>query len=759
MTQSLRHSDDSQQNRALIHAQIAENARSVPASVAGNLINLVVCGGMLAYYGTISVATGFVVLIALAALIFWRFRTARDVLASEPNDPRIKTWERRILLMAGFLGSFWGLITCLVLSSCIHAMELVGGIIGAGMMSAGSIAFRTLRKAALSYVLCCAIGGVIGLLTIAEIGAYVGLVLMACYLLVLYSNITANAERFEQSWWREQHLAEAADTIQLLLTDLTEQGTEMLLEVDHLGRIEKPCAKMAALFECAIEDLSGTPFGRLLDEGTERMRLKQNFRDGKIIRRNQLALTVNGQRKWISLSARPKAGGSKGYRGVITDLTAQRSAEDRVNFLAHYDALTKLPNRMLFNDNVAHALKRHNGQIAILYLDLDNFKTINDTLGHPVGDRVLAEVARRIEAAIGQYDVASRFGGDEFVILVSGTRVDKIDHLAARIVKDLAAPVMIDQLEIETGASIGMASGPHDGESADCLIRRADLALYAAKSQGRGRAVRFETGMDEAAQARRSVEIDLRGAIRNGELQLHYQPLMDVDSTTVSGFEALVRWAHPERGLIMPNSFIPIAEETGLILPLGEWVIRQAMADAATWPEPLSVSINLSPVQFRSPSLISTLVQALASNGLSPNRVCLEITESVLMHDSEANLELLHKMHELGLQISLDDFGTGYSSLNYLRSFPFDKIKIDRCFISEIEDNADCQAIVRSVITLADSLGMTTIAEGVERSSQAELLQKEGCAELQGFLFSKAVPAAELGRYFAQRHVGVAAAA
>lgn len=733
---------------SLIHARISENARTVPASVAGNLVNLLACGSLLTVYGALQPALGAVGLFILALVIVWRLRTAKVILASTPEDFQTTKWEHQIVLMASILGSFWGGITYLILSSGIHDMELVGGIIGAGMMSAGSIAFRTVRKAALAYVLCCATGGVIGLLSIGESGAYVGLVLTACFLMVLHSNITATADRFDRSWWREQQLAEAADTIQLLLTDLTEQGTEMLLEVDHLGRVENPSEKLAALFERTPQDLAGTPFGRLLDDGQARAKLKQKFRDGKIIRSHQLSFTIDGQRKWISLSARPKTGGKLGYRGVVTDLTAQRSAEDRVNFLAHYDALTKLPNRMLFNDNVAHALKRNDGQIAILYLDLDNFKSVNDTLGHPVGDKLLAEVGRRIEAAIGQYDVASRFGGDEFVILVAGTRVDKVEHLAARIIKELSAPITIDHSDIEIGASIGIATGPIDGKTADCLIRCADLALYAAKAQGRGRAVRFEPGMDEAAQARRSVEADLRNAIRNGELILHYQPQMDVNAEAVSGFEALVRWNHPERGLIMPNSFIPIAEETGLILPLGEWVIRQALADASHWPEHLSISINLSPVQFRSPSLIATLMQALANSAVSPSRVCLEITETVLMHDSAANLELLHKMRDLGLQISLDDFGTGYSSLNYLRSFPFDKIKIDRCFISEIEENADCQAIVKSVIALADSLGMTTIAEGVERTSQADLLQREGCAELQGFLFSKALPVEQLLEYF-----------
>jgi diguanylate cyclase (GGDEF)-like protein len=734
-------------DRNLIHAQLVENASVVRASVTGNLINVGACGALLAYYDALGLFIALSAPLFLSAIVLWRLATARKILASTPTDPRLLAWLRQIKLTGAILGSFWGLITFLILSAGIHATELVGGIVGAGMMSAGAMAFRTVRQAAWAYVICCAVGGIIGLLTIDETGAYIGLVLMACYLVVLYSNIMATSERFDRAHAREQQLSEAADTIQLLLNDLTEQGTEWLLDVDHLGRIQSPCEKMIELTGSSATELSGLPFGRLLDPGNERDRLKQFFRDGKFIRRHMLPLTIDGHKKWLSLSARPKPGG-QGYRGVITDMTAQRSAEERVSFLAHYDALTKLPNRMLFNDNVAHALKRHEGRVAIMYLDLDNFKSINDTLGHPVGDKVLAEVARRIETAIGQYDLASRFGGDEFVVLVSGSRIDKVDHLAARIIKELAAPIVIDQVEMETCCSIGIAVGPEDGETSDALIRKADLALYAAKSDGRGQAMRFVPEMDEAARARRSIEHDLRNALRCGEFEVHYQPLMNVKSASVAGFEALVRWHHPERGIIMPNSFIPIAEETGLIVSLGEWVIRKAIADAAKWPDHITISINLSPVQVRSPVLLGILMHAAASNCVAPERICLEITESVLMQDSEANIQALHRLRDFGMHISLDDFGTGYSSLNYLRTFPFSKIKIDRCFVSEIEENRDCQAIVRSVISLAGSLGMTTVAEGIERETQAALLKGEGCSELQGFLYSKAVPADQVSEYF-----------
>jgi predicted signal transduction protein with EAL and GGDEF domain len=316
--------------------------------------------------------------------------------------------------------------------------------------------------------------------------------------------------------------------------------------------------------------------------------------------------------------------------------------------------------------------------------------------------------------------------------------------LSDRIIEALTLPFRLDDHDVIVGTSIGISLAPLHGNDASTLLRNADLALYEAKAQGRNRHAVFEAGMDEAAQYRRSLELDLRGALGKHELCLHYQPLIRIEDNATLGYEALIRWIHPERGVVMPNDFIPIAEESGMIIPIGEWVIRQAIDDMMLWPDHMTVSINLSPAQMRSPSLITTLVQSLAKTGADPKRICLEITENVLMQDSEANLATLHKLHDLGLEIALDDFGTGYSSLNYLRSFPFDKIKIDRCFISEIDEREDCQAIVRSVVNLANSLGMTTTAEGVEREGQMESLRREGCSNVQGYLFSKAVPQDQL---------------
>jgi diguanylate cyclase (GGDEF)-like protein len=379
-----------------------------------------------------------------------------------------------------------------------------------------------------------------------------------------------------------------------------------------------------------------------------------------------------------------------------------------------------------------------------MYLDLDHFKSINDTLGHPIGDKLLNAVALRLEACVRTGDLIARLGGDEFAILVGGENLKAIDQLASRIVEAIGLPFLIDGYEVTTGASIGIAYSPDHGDTPEQLLKNADLALYAAKAQGRGRFIRFETGMDSLAETRRELELDLRTALGRDEMRLHYQPLINLNSNEPSGYEALVRWEHHERGTVMPGDFIPIAEETGMVIKIGEWVIRRALQEAATWPEHLGVAVNLSPAQMRSTNLLPTIIHALAQSGVAAHRLELEITESVLMNDSEANIAVLHKLSALGIRIALDDFGTGFSSLNYLRSFPFNKIKIDRCFISEIDSREDCRAIVRSIVSLANSLGMTTTAEGVERQSQLDTLRLEGCTEVQGFLFSKAVPSEEL---------------
>jgi diguanylate cyclase (GGDEF)-like protein len=423
-------------------------------------------------------------------------------------------------------------------------------------------------------------------------------------------------------------------------------------------------------------------------------------------------------------------------------LRALRQALERVAYLASHDPLTGLPNRALFHDRLERALvgqRAEDGQAAVLCIDLDHFKDVNDTLGHAAGDRLLQQVTQRLQGCLRRSDTLARLGGDEFAILRPGVAdSDGITALARRIVAVMAEPVDLDGQEVQVGASVGVALATA-GDSGQ-LLQNADLALYRAKAEGRGTVRFFADEMNVRLRQRKALEHDLRRALAESQLELHYQPQIDLDELRVVGVEALLRWNHPERGMVPPSNFVPLAEETGLILPLGEWVLRTACARAGAWPG-LRLAINLSPAQFRQAGLAELVARTLRETGLEPSRLELEITEGVLLHDTEATLATLAALRSLGVRIAMDDFGTGYSSLSYLRRFPFDKIKIDRSFVAHL-GAPDADAIVRAIISLGRALGMRANAEGVETAEQAARLRAEGCEEVQGFHFGRPVPPA-----------------
>ena len=439
-----------------------------------------------------------------------------------------------------------------------------------------------------------------------------------------------------------------------------------------------------------------------------------------------------------------------GWVAIYEDITERHRAEESIAHMARHDALTDLPNRVLLRERMAEGLARVDAQgekLAVLCLDLDNFKGVNDTLGHPIGDRLLGAIAERVRrCGAGKGDTVARLGGDEFAVLQVGASPEAAGALARRLVAVISEPVEIDGQEINSGVSIGIALAPNDGNAADHLMKCADLALYRAKAEGRGVFRFFEPDMDAHIQARRALEVDLRRALANGEFSLVYQPQINLAGNDLIAMEALLRWNHAERGSVPPSEFIPLAEEMGLIVPLGEWVLREACHEAARWPEPIRVAVNLSPVQFRNRSLVATVTQALAAARLAPSRLELEITEAVLLQDDEAIIAMLHQLRALGVRIAMDDFGTGYSSLSYLRSFPFDKIKIDRSFIKDIDRNRDSAVIIKAIASLGQSLGIDTTAEGIETVEQLELVRRAGCTEMQGYLASPPRPAAEARR-------------
>jgi diguanylate cyclase (GGDEF)-like protein/PAS domain S-box-containing protein len=448
----------------------------------------------------------------------------------------------------------------------------------------------------------------------------------------------------------------------------------------------------------------------------------------------------------IRIIEEPMIGG--GWVATLEDITAWREAQEKLAYLAHHDPLTSLPNRTKFREDLEQTLRLVNrdGRVAVLCLDLDHFKEINDSLGHPIGDDLLKDVACRLRTSVREGDTVARLGGDEFAIVQAGAdlQASESSSLAERLVEIVGAPYVIQGHQLNIGVSIGIAFAPNDGEDPDQLLKNADMALYRAKEDGRGTYRFFEPGMDARAQARRLLEIDLRAALTRDEFEVHYQPIHDLNTDQITAFEALIRWKHPLRGMISPMDFIPLAEETGLITQLGDWILRRACMDAAAWSREVRVAVNLSPVQFKNSNLVQSVISALAASGLAPARLELEITESVLLQDSEMTLAALHKLRSFGVKISMDDFGTGYSSLSYLRSFPFDKIKIDRSFVQELATRDDSMAIVRAVTGLGKSLGISIVAEGVETTEQLGLLRTEGCTEVQGFLFSRPRPAQDV---------------
>ena len=504
----------------------------------------------------------------------------------------------------------------------------------------------------------------------------------------------------------------------------------------------------------------GTPLSEVVDLRFEAGSFPAMTRDEYIQWRSNVAISAEPTDSIVELRngrtflIRHRPMPDLGWVATHEDITEKRQTELKIEHMAHHDSLTNLANRVRLNERLDQALAQSGDRqrVAVHHLDLDRFKAVNDTFGHHAGDNLLKIVAGRLRELVRGCDTIARMGGDEFVIVqapISGPV--EATALAERMIAAIGEPVVIDGHQAGVGASIGIAVGPDDGSTPETLLRNADLALYRAKSDGRGTFRFFEAGMDEHMLTRLAMEQDLRKALPSGEFELYYQPVVNLQSGAISGFEALIRWNHPQRGLISPATFVPLAEETGFIVPMGEWVIRQACLTAALWPDHLHVAVNISASQFRNTGLMQVIVNALAASGLSPTRLEIEITETVLLQDKETTLAILHQLRALGVRIAMDDFGTGYSSLTYLQSFPFDKIKIDRSFVKDITENAGSLNIVRAYASLANGMGMTATAEGVETNEQLDRITAEGCTEMQGYLFSRPLPARDIERLFLSR--------
>ncbi len=728
---------------------VSTHLRIVRMMVLGVLINA--CAMLLVLFGTVGTPqlTLFAASTALAG--FHRLWAADPHLRGKHRARRLR---RAFRWNAWWMGLNMGVPLALWLPHVPPGAQLLLAVCGITQIASAAYTMRTLPLSATAFIALQALGLAVGLARIGNAPAATAVLVLIGAAGMLIRMTFISQHLFIRRILADRELATSNWTVQVLLNEYEQTGSDWLYELDRNHCLVNVSPRFAERAGRSVAELEGQPLAALFTGDAIRDTLDAALATRRPLHGAILALANPGGtvQRWWSVSGRPSqagGGGQVAWRGLMSDVTDHRMAERRAYQMAHYDALTGLPNRTLFDRTLGELLDEREAAetVALLHLDIDHFKAVNDEFGHPTGDAYLRMFATRLGSALeasglgGARRVMARLGGDEFAIAFAGN--DACDHavrLAQLLVETMAQPFALIDLDIAGGVSIGLALAPLHAEDRHQLFSYADMALTRAKRDGRGLWEMFEPGMDEALHERHAIARELRHAVPRGELRLFLQPLVDVPSEAKTGYEALLRWQHPERGLVPPDVFIPIAEETGLIVPIGEWVIRTAFSEAATWPGGETISINLSPLQFSSPNLLPLIVHALADTGIDPARVEFEITEGVLLHNSEANIALLRRLHELGVKIALDDFGTGYASLNYLLTFPFDKIKIDRRFVNELETREESRAIVAAVIALANQLGMCTLAEGVEQPEQLAQLRRDGCRMVQGWLFGKALP-------------------
>lgn len=692
------------------------------------------------------------VITALVAIHHFRRAqaTAKAKSDGRPPPPRFAgylTSDDYVALHAFAGGALWGVVLAIMLVTGNGAGTTLVGMSAAGVMCVGSVLFAVHPRAAALYLGALALGVAVGWSIPDHMRAASAIALLGGLFLVLQRAVAMNAENFKRLRIERANFRRATDTTSLLLADFETHSTDWLWSVDGAGRLESISDRFFTETGIAREDLLGAQLTQLLDPESASA-ISELIREGSFSGA-KVGAFVGGRQRWWSLSGRVRADG--GFHGLGSDITRAVEAENRAAHSTLHDALTALPNRegLRAEIDAALATSDEDENLALLCVDLDNFKSVNDTMGHAAGDLFLKTVGARLALCAGPQAFISRMGGDEFAILIRGASRAEADDLAETVVDALLAPVVIGDREILSAGSVGVALFPEHGLDAATLMANAELALYRAKSEGRGCARFYEAGMDTAAREIAEMETDLRLALMNDSMEVYFQPLVDTRTHAISGYETLMRWNRPGHGMVSPAAFIERAEDIGVIVPLGEWVIRRAVAEAAAWNNDARVAVNLSPAQMGNPAIVSTVVAALAAAQLDPARLEIEITETIFLHDSEQNLRTLRALKEIGVRIALDDFGTGYSSLRYLQAFPFDKIKIDQCFVRDIDVQPGNRAIVRAVISLASELGMCVTAEGVETQRQADVLAELGCNEVQGYLYSRPVPSSSIEKKLA----------
>jgi len=731
--------------------QIQAVLRLTPFTMFANLLNAVIVG--VTFKDSINplLLLGWILCIVYAAGVgfeSWiKWRRGKGPHSASPRA------LRQAARHAALLALLWTMVPVFFLPMASLEEQIMLASITVGMLCAGGFALATVPQAAITYVAVLGLGTFVGMMRLHHVLWLELSLLLLIYTLIVMGSVLSNAQSFGARLQAEADGERQRQLIGLLLRDFEENASDWLWEIDAAGCLTHVSARMAAVFGRDISALQHRSLlgliGATLDRASPEERqaltgLNACFDKQLPFRDVLVPIILNNETRWWSLTAKPlldTSGQSAGWRGVGTDVTSALAAQREVTRLAHFDGLTGLANRNRFQEVLAQIEDAAPGQPSealLLCLDLDNFKTVNDSLGHSFGDGLLRVVAQRLLGRTRRSDLVARLGGDEFAIIRHGpVTPEDAEELAERLIQTLSDPCEIDGVRVRVGASVGIAIAPKDGQSGDQLLKNADIALYAAKFEGKGRFRFFDYEMDTRARRRLFLEHELRGALQRGEFHLVFQPQFAVEDHAVTGCEALLRWVHPRLGQIDTQECIAVAEESGQIEAIGNWVITEAIAQAVQWPAEIGVSINLSLAQFMDPGLCDRILAALDAAGMPPNRVEFELTESIFLSDQKMAEQQLRALKRAGIRIALDDFGTGYSSLAYLRSYPFDRLKIDRAFVSELPHVPEAAAIVRAVITMANSLNMDTCAEGVETAAQLEHLRQESCHTVQGFLLAQ----------------------
>ncbi|MCD2322438.1 EAL domain-containing protein [Sphingomonas sp. IC-56] len=749
-------------------AQLHAGSQLALFMLAANLIGAAMITLLLAPLVPVWELAGWAILVGATSCVvaFRRLsRRNREVVFADLKDVRDTAYEGLAL------GAAWAVLPLAFGHHADARVALGLWVVLSLLMTAFAFAMAALPLATIAFI---SLIGLSTTLSLVTAGSPVLASAVALFTLLLVMATTSRSKALVVIRANEMALAERDETVSLLLREFEENGSDWLWEIDAQRRIVRANPRFAVSLGVDPATMNGTPFLQVLAGPTweagnfsaglrelaEKLKSRESFRD------LLLPVFVDGEEHWWEMSASPRfdeRGAFCGFRGVGSDVTEQRRSADKINKMARFDTLTGLPNRLLINESLQRAMQEaeHWGsRCAFMMIDLDRFKAVNDTLGHPVGDRLLGRVSERLQTLVSENEMIGRLGGDEFAVVVrDASDTARTERLAHTIIDVLSRPYEVDQHTLYIGASVGLAIGPRDGRSAEMLIRSADLALYRSKDAGGGVFHAYEPQLHVVAEERRVLEIALRGAVEKGEMHLNYQPVVNAASGQLTGFEALLRWQHPELGNISPAKFVPLAEEARLIAPIGEWVLRTACDEAARWDLPVRVAVNVSPEQLHNPAFVSVVAQALAQSGLPPERLELEVTESVFMREGTQALQVLERILDLGVRLSLDDFGTGYSSLGYLAHTRFSSIKIDRSFVQGASKGTkEAIAIIRAVVALADSLGMATTAEGVETEEEHQMVQQLGCSKVQGYYFGRPLPVQE-ARVLATRQIGGSVAA